>query len=280
MTNHKWDQVIEPKNKWYKINLIEIWEYRDLIRIFVWRDIVSINKQTILGPLWFFLGPLFTVVSFTFVFGNIAHISTDGIPAPLFYMAGTTLWNYFQNCFTGTSTTFISNAGIFGKVYFPRLVAPISLIISNLLKFLIQMLMFLIIWGYYFSKGMTMINYHALLFPLLVVLMAGIALGVGIIFSSLTTKYRDLNYFIGFGVTILMYVTPIIYPVSAIPNIYKPFLFLNPIAPIIETFRYGFTGAGTFSWLGIAYSFIFMILSLFIGIVLFNKTEKTFMDTV
>jgi lipopolysaccharide transport system permease protein len=226
------------------------------------------------------VGPLFTIFSFTFVFSEIAKISTDGLPGPLFYLAGTTLWNYFQNCFNGTAGTFVSNAGIFGKVYFPRLVVPISVVISNLFKFFLQMAMFMIFWIYYFLKGQVTMRTESILFPLLVLLMASIGLGMGIIFSSLTTKYRDLNYFIGFGVTLLMYITPIIYPLSAIPEVYKPYLFLNPIAPIIEAFRYGFTGAGTFSWGGLGFSAMFAGLVLFWGIILFNQTEKTFMDTV
>lgn len=275
-----WSQIIEPKSTLLKLNLKEVWEYRDLILIFVKRDLVSIYKQTIFGPLWFFLGPLFTVITYTFVFNTIAHISTDGIPAPLFYLAGTTLWNYFQACFGGTSSTFTSNAAIFGKVYFPRLVSPISLIISNLLKFSIQLLMFLIFWGYYFYNGEIAPNKHLLLLPLLIILMGGIAFGTGLITTALTTKYRDLAYFISFGITLLMYASPIIYPLSAIPELYKPLIIYNPIAPILETFRYGFTGSGTFSWNTLLYSSVFTVIISFIGIILFNKVEKTFMDTV
>jgi lipopolysaccharide transport system permease protein len=275
-----WTEVIQPKKSVFQLNLSEIWNYRDLIWIFVRRDIVSVYKQTVLGPLWFFLGPIFTVFTFVFVFNQIAKISTDNIPAPLFYLAGTTLWNYFQACITGTSSTFISNANIFGKVYFPRLVSPISMVISNLLKFGIQLLMFLCFWFYYLAQGTIHPNAYIALLPLLVLLMGGMALGVGIIISSLTTKYRDLSYFIGFGITLLMYATPVIYPVSAIPEMYKPFVIYNPIAPIIETFRYGFTGSGYFSWNGLIYSSVFTIVVLLIGTVLFNKIERTFMDTV
>lgn len=275
-----WTEVIQPKKSVFQLNLSEIWNYRDLIWIFVRRDIVSVYKQTVLGPLWFFLGPIFTVFTFVFVFNQIAKISTDNIPAPLFYLAGTTLWNYFQACITGTSSTFISNANIFGKVYFPRLVSPISMVISNLLKFGIQLLMFLCFWFYYLSQGTIHPNAYIALLPLLVLLMGGMALGVGIIISSLTTKYRDLSYFIGFGITLIMYATPVIYPVSAIPEMYKPFVIYNPIAPIIETFRYGFTGSGYFSWNGLIYSSVFTLVVLVIGTVLFNKIERTFMDTV
>jgi len=280
--NNNWSHIIEPKSKWYKINLREIWEYRDLVLIFVRRDIVSSYKQTILGPLWLFLGPVFTVVVYTFVFNGIAKIPTDGIPAPLFYLAGTTLWNYFQSCITGTSGTFVANAAIFGKVYFPRLISPISVVVSNLLKFGIQLLMFLCFLFYYMYQGNPNIhpNKYLLLFPLLILLMGGIALGSGIIISALTTKYRDLSYFISFGITLLMYATPVIYPVSAIPEEYRPVLALNPIAPIIEAFRFGFTGSGTFSFNGLMYCTLFMCIVLIIGTIIFNKTEKTFMDTV
>ena len=280
MQEEKWTKVIEPKGNWLDLKLKEVWDYRDLIIIFVRRDIVSIYKQTILGPLWFFLGPLFTVATFTLVFQNIANISTDGIPAPIFYLAGTTLWNYFSACFGGSSSVFLANAGIFGKVYFPRLVAPISQIIANLLKFFIQLLMFAVFWLYYFFRGEISINEYALLLPLLLIIMALMALGIGIIISSLTTKYRDLTYFIGFGLTLLMYATPIIYPASSIPESYQPYLKFNPLSPIIETFRFGFTGGGTFTWEGILFSTAFTIVVLFFGIVLFNKTERTFMDTV
>ena len=280
MNQNHWTEVIEPKKSVFQLNLSEIWNYRDLIWIFVRRDIVSVYKQTVLGPLWFFLGPIFTVFTFVFVFNQIAKISTDNIPAPLFYLAGTTLWNYFQACITGTSSTFISNANIFGKVYFPRLVSPISMVISNLLKFGIQLLMFLCFWFYYLAQGTIHPNAYIALLPLLVLLMGGMALGVGIIISSLTTKYRDLSYFIGFGITLIMYATPVIYPVSAIPEMYKPFVIYNPIAPIIETFRYGFTGSGYFSWNGLIYSSVFTLFVLLIGTVLFNKIERTFMDTV
>lgn len=278
----EWTQVIKPKSKWYNINLREIWDYRDLIMIFVRRDIVSTYKQTVLGPLWLFLGPLFTVAVYTLVFGKIAGMSTDGVDPVLFYLAGTTMWNYFQSCITATSNTFINNAGIFGKVYFPRLVSPISIVISNLMKFGIQMLLFLCVFFYQFLYGDLQIYPNKTLFflPFLIFMMGGIALGMGIIVSSLTTKYRDLSYFISFGVTLLMFTSPVIYPVSKIPLEYQPFLQFNPIAPLIEAFRYSFTGYGTFTFNGLLYSFIFMLAVLGFGIVLFGKTEKTFMDTV
>ncbi len=281
MNQTSWTEIISPKRSLFDVNLKEVWRYRDLIALFVRRDFVAQYKQTILGPLWLFLGPLFTVFSFTFVFSHIAQIPTDGIPGPLFYLAGTTLWSYFQSCFTGTANTFVSNAAIFGKVYFPRLVSPISVVISSLFKFFLQMAMFMVFWVYYANKGMASMNIYALLFPLLVLLMACIGLGLGIILSSLTTKYRDLNYFISFGVSLLMYITPVIYPMSEIPERYKAFLYLNPLAPVIETFRLGFTGGtGEVPLMGLLYSTVFASIALMVGILIFNRTEKTFMDTV
>jgi lipopolysaccharide transport system permease protein len=273
-------EIIKPQNAWFDLRLLELWKYRDLILIFARRDIIATYKQTILGPLWFFLAPVFTVVTFTLVFNNIAGISTDGIPAPIFYLAGTIMWNFFQQTFTGISTTFVSNAHIFGKVYFPRLSVPLSLILSSLVKFSIQLLLFLGFWLFYFSKGLIQANLTLMLLPVYVALMALIALGVGILISSLTTKYRDLTYFIGFGLSLLMYATPVIYPASAIPTTYQWFLFANPIAPLIEAFRYSTTGAGNFSIWGLGYSFLFGLVVLFLGLLIFNRTEKTFMDTV
>jgi lipopolysaccharide transport system permease protein len=273
-------EIIKPQNAWFDLRLLELWKYRDLILIFARRDIIATYKQTILGPLWFFLAPIFTVVTFTLVFNNIAGISTDGIPAPIFYLAGTIMWNFFQQTFTGISTTFVSNAHIFGKVYFPRLSVPLSLILSSLVKFSIQLLLFLGFWLFYFSKGLIQANLTLMLLPVYVALMALIALGVGILISSLTTKYRDLTYFIGFGLSLLMYATPVIYPASAIPTTYQWFLFANPIAPLIEAFRYSTTGAGNFSIWGLGYSFLFGLVVLFLGLLIFNRTEKTFMDTV
>ncbi len=285
--NDNWTEVIRPKVKWYDVRLKEVWNYRDLIFIFVKRDFSATYKQTILGPIWFFLGPLFTVFTYTFVYKNIANISTDGIPAPLFYLAGTTLWNYFTGCFNGTSYTFVGNAGIFGKVYFPRLVSPISIVISNLLKLSIQIGMFMVFWSYSYYQGLIHPNWYILLLPILIVILGGIALGGGIIVSALTTKYRDLTNFVGVGISLLMFASPIIYPVSEIPEAYKPFLAYNPISPIIEAFRYGFTGAGDIANItgagdatGLGYSFIFMCVILFFGVIIFNKSEKSFMDTV
>ena len=277
----EWDLVITPRKKWYDLQLRDLWRYRDLIALFVRRDFVSRFKQTILGPLWYIIQPLLTSIVFTVIFGQIAKLPTDGLPQILFYMSGTVMWHYFSNCLTGTSNTFTSNAGIFGKVYFPRLVTPISLVISNLISFTIQLLFFLSFLTYFIVRGSDVkLTMWALSLPLLVLLMAGLGLGFGIIVSSVTTKYRDLSYLVGFGVSLWMYATPVIYPVSTIPERWRWVADINPMTPIIETFRMGFLGAGNASWLGLAYSAGFMIVILFLGIVIFNRVEKTFIDTV
>lgn len=281
-SNPNWDLTIAPQSKWYELNLRELWEYRDLILIFAHRDLVAIYKQTVLGPLWFFLSPIFTVIAFTFVFGTVAGISTEGIPPPVFYLGGTTLWNYFSSCLISASGTFRANADIFGKVYFPRLTAPVAMVLSNLFKFAIQMAMFICFLAYYQWKGVAHFNLSAqlALVPLAVLLVAGLALGLGVIISSLTTKYRDLSHFIGFGVGLLMYATPVIYPLSAIPESYRWLVELNPVTPLIEVFRLGFTGHGTLSLAGLTYSAAFTAVSLILGAVVFHQTERTFMDTV
>jgi len=250
--------------------------------MFVRRDFVAGYKQTILGPLWFFIQPILTTIMFTFVFGNIAQISTDGQPKILFYLSGLTIWNYFSECFTKTSNIFIANAGIFGKVYFPRLISPLSIVVSGLMKFVVQFLMFLIFLFYYTINGEASINPNStiLLLPILILMMAGFALGFGMIVSSMTTKYRDLTMLITFGVTLLMYATPIIYPISSIPDRYKSIVMANPLAPIVETFRYAFLGSGQLDWNTLGYSFIVMSCLLTVGVIVFNKVEQTFMDTV
>lgn len=275
-----WSLIIKPKKSLFDLDLKGIWTYRDLLWLFVRRDIVATYKQTVLGPLWFFISPIFTVITFTFVFHSIAKISTDHIPAPLFYLTGTTLWNYFQNCLTGTSSVFISNASIFGKVYFPRIISPISLVISNLVKLGIQLIILSGFWLYYYFQGNINGSWHIVLSPIYIVVLALIALGSGIIISSLTTKYRDLSYFIAFGISLLMYATPVIYPSSSIPPEYQFIFNLNPIAPIIEAFRYSLTGSGSFSANGLLFSVIFAVIQLFVGVLLFNRVERNFMDTV
>lgn len=276
-----WSMIIRPKRNLFDVNLKDVWAYRDLIALFVRRDFVAKYKQTILGPLWFIIQPLLTTIMFTVVFGNIAGISTDGLPKMLFYMSGITAWNYFAESFKATSNTFITNAAIFGKVYFPRLSLPISTIISGLIQFAVQFL-FLIAFMIYF--GLTGANFspniYVLIIPFLIILMAGLGLGLGIIISSLTTKYRDLTNLVGFGVQLFMYATPVIYPVSSLPEKYQIYILANPITPIIETFRFSLLGSGEFNPLHLLYSFGFMVVTLTIGIVLFNKIEQSFMDTV
>ncbi len=280
-TDSDWDLIITPRKKWYDLQLRDVWHYRDLIGMFVRRDFVSRYKQTILGPLWFLIQPFLTSVVFVVVFGNIANLPTDGLPQMLFYMSGNVLWNYFSGCLTGTSTTFTSNAHLFGKVYFPRLVTPISIIISNLITFAIQFIFFLGFFVYFLLRGSNIgVTFWALTLPLLILLMAGLGLGFGIIISSLTTKYRDLQQLVGFGVSLLMYLTPVIYPISSIPEKLRWIAEVNPITPIIETFRAGFLGAGNATWLGLGYSAGFMLVVMFIGVVIFNRVEKTFIDTV
>jgi len=280
-TDDDWDLIITPRKKWWDLQLRDVWHYRDLIVLFVRRDFVSRFKQTILGPVWFLLQPLLTSLVFTVIFGNIAQLPTDGLPQMLFYMSGTILWNYFSTCLTSTSTTFTANAHLFGKVYFPRLVMPISIVISNLVTFFIQFVFFLAYLAFFALRGSAVrITSWAFALPLLLVLMAGLGLGFGIIISALTTKYRDLQYLVGFGVGLWMYATPVIYPVSSIPEKWQWVANVNPVTPIIETFRVGFLGAGDASWARLAYSFGFMLVVMFIGVVIFNRVEKTFIDTV
>jgi lipopolysaccharide transport system permease protein len=280
-SEENWDLIIQPHNKWYNLQLNAIWKYKDLLFLFVKRDFISVYKQTILGPVWLFLQPVLTTITFTIIFSNVAKISTDGIPSFLFYLAGITLWTYFADCLTKTSTTFTTNAGIFGKVYFPRLIMPLSVLISNLVKLGIQFLLFIVFWIYFlYTTNAVHPNVHLFLFPVLIIIMAGLGMGFGIIISALTTKYRDLAFLVGFGVQLLMYASPIVYPLSTVPQAYEYLLLLNPVTSIIEAFKYSFIGVGFFSWGYLCYSFIFMILLLTIGMIVFNKVEKSFMDTV
>lgn len=279
----EWTTVIEPKNKLLNVGLKELWQYRDLYRMFVKRDIVTWYKQTILGPLWFFIQPILTTLMFMIVFGGIAQISTDGLPQPLFYLAGICLWQYFSESLTQTSNTFISNTHVFGKVYFPRLVVPLATVTSNLVRLAIQMSLFLIVYLYYFifTDAAIQPNLYLLLTPVLILLLAGLALGFGILFSSMTTKYRDLTFLLSFCVQLWMYATPVIYPLSTIKNEKLHFLMsLNPITSIIETFKYATLGVGSYSPYALLYSAIFTVLILCTGILVFNRIQKTFMDTV
>lgn len=277
----EWTLEIKPVSGWFNFHIRDVWRYRDLLLMFVKRDFVAVYKQTILGPFWFFVQPILTTITFTIVFGKIAKIPTEGLPPMLFYMSGVVCWNYFSDCLTKTSSTFISNAHIFGKVYFPRLVSPLANIISLLMKFGIQMLLLTCFIFYFMANGADVHpNAYILLTPYLILLMAGLGLGFGIIVSSLTTKYRDLTFLVGFGVQLLMYATPVIYPVSVLPDNYKSIVKLNPMTSIIETFRYSFLGAGAFDVSNLFYTTVFVIFVLSIGIVIFNRVEKTFMDTV
>ena len=273
--------IISPLRGWLDINLKELWHYRDLIMLFVRRDFVAIYKQTILGPLWFLLQPLFSTVVFTVVFGKIAHIPTDGLPQPLFYMSGIVVWNYFANCLTKTSDTFVANASIFGKVYFPRMAVPVSVIITNLITFILQFSFFLLFLMFFYMKGVQIKpNLLILLTPFLILQMGTLGLGLGILISSMTTKYRDLTFIVGFGVQLWMYATPIVYPMSQIPERWQWLFACNPMAAIIETFRYAFLGAGSVKPLHMAISLGVTFVIFSIGLVLFSRIEKTFMDTV
>lgn len=277
----KWDLRIKPYSKWYNLRLSEIWKYKDLLLLFVRRDFISVYKQTILGPVWFFIQPIITALTFTVIFGNFAKIPTDGIPQLLFYMSGITLWNYFSDTLIKTSDTFSANAGIFGKVYFPRLIVPLSIVVSNLIKLGVQFLLFMTVWIYYMVSGDSIHpNAYMVLVPFLIILMGFMGLSFGILISSMTTKYRDLKFLIGFGVQLMMYASPIVYPLSIIPEKYKWYLVLNPVTSIIESFKYAFLGVGEFSWNYLVYSFVFTIVLFFLSLVVFHKVEKSFMDTV
>ena len=278
------EEIIIPKKNLFDINLKEIWQYKDLLFLFVRRDFVATYKQTVLGPLWFIIQPIFTTLMFTLIFGKLASIPTDGLPPILFYMCGITCWNYFSESLSKTSNTFTSNANIFGKVYFPRLIVPISIIISNMVKFIIQGIIFLLVFFYYYLIGANINpNITIAVLPLLLLLMAGLGLGFGILISSLTTKYRDFQFLVVFGVQLFMYATPVVYPLSLAKEklgSYSWIAFANPMSSIVEAMKYAFLGQGQFSWYHLLYSFIFMIILLATGVIIFNKVEQNFMDTV
>lgn len=288
MAQENWDFDLKPKDRLLSVDLGEIWRYRDLCSLFVKKNIIVQYKQTILGPLWYVIQPLLTVVMYMVVFGNIAGIPTDGIPQPLFYLGGICMWQYFADCLNATSNTFVTNANIFGKVYFPRLISPLSNVISNLLRFGIQLCLFLVVYAIYAFTGCTAApNWYALLFPVLVLMMAGLAFGFGVLISSMTTKYRDLQILFTFIVQLWMYATPIVYPLSQVKgrtvagiDLYT-LMSINPVTPVIETFKHGMLGAGEFiGWGWLAYSFAFMVVLLAVGVVVFNKVQRSFMDTV
>jgi len=278
---NNWTLTIRPVSGWFDIRLGELWRYRDLIMLFVRRDFVAIYKQTILGPLWYLIQPIMTTLIFTVIFGKVAKIPTDGLPPVMFYLSGVVAWRYFADSLEKTSTTFVSNAHIFGKVYFPRLTVPLSVVISNLIAFAIQLLLFAGFWIYFYAKGTAIHLQFAVLFlPLLILQMAFLGLGCGIIISSLTTKYRDLTQLVGFGVQLWMYATPVVYPSSIIPEKYQWLMALNPMASIIETFRYAFLGVGTVNISNVVTSVVMTLVILLAGVVLFSRIEKSFMDTV
>ena len=286
----QWTTVIKPRNRLFEVNLKEIWEYRDLISLFIKRNIITQYKQTILGPVWFVVQPALTVIMYMIVFGGIAGIPTDGVPRPLFYLAGTCMWQYFADCMNKTSNTFVNNAGIFGKVYFPRLAVPIADVLSGLLRFGIQFGFFAIVYAAYAVFDPTCtghFTWYALLFPVLVFMLAGLSLGFGMIISAMTTKYRDLQVLFSFIIQLWMYATPIVYPLSKTNGMFwngipvHKLMCLNPVTPIIETFKYGFLGCGAFvGWRWLIYSFAFMAVMIGLGVVIFNRVQKNFMDTV
>ncbi|GEC73659.1 lipopolysaccharide transport system permease protein [Flavobacterium flevense] len=282
--NENWLFEITPKNKFFSLNLKEVWQYRDLLFLFVKRDVVTVYKQTVLGPLWYLIQPLFTSITFTIIFNTVAGIETGTVPPFLFNLAGITVWNYFTACLNGTSNTFASNAGIFGKVYFPRLIVPLSVVVSNLLKFGIQFFIFVVFYLYFYYNGAAVhINSLVLFFPFLIVMMGVLGLALGMIISSLVTKYRDFSYLIGFGVQLLMYLSAVVYPMALIQQKMPEYAWLveyNPLAYIIETTRYLLLDVGKISIKGLLYTFILIILLFFTGLLIFNRTERNFIDTV
>jgi len=278
----EWTMIIRPQEKLWKVNLKEIWNYRDLIELFVKRNIVVQYKQTILGPLWYLIQPVLTVIMNMVVFGGIAHMSTDGLPQALFYLAGNVCWFYFSDCLNQTSNTFVANQGMFGKVYFPRMVVPISTVMSNLLRFGVQLLLFIAFYLYFLVYGSDIhLTWAVLIVPVLVIMLAGLGLGFGILISSMTTKYRDFTILFTFIVSLWMYATPIVYPISMVTNeTLRNIIMLNPMTSIIEAFKYATLGQGYFSWGALGYSFAFMCILLALGTVIFNKVQRSFMDTV
>jgi lipopolysaccharide transport system permease protein len=284
VAEEEWDIEITPRNNLLDLKLKDVWQYRDLLVLLVRRDFVAFYKQTILGPIWFFVQPIITILTYTLVFGNLAKIPHDGIPLPLFYLAGTILWNYFADCLTKTSTVFKDNAAMLGKVYFPRLIMPLSIVLSNLIRFAVQFVLFLVLLAIFWIKGTVIIpNSIILLFPVLIVIIAALGLGLGMMISAVTTKYRDLTFIVTFGVPLLMYATTVIYPLSVAIQKYPAYAWIikyNPITPVIETFRYGFLGKGSFSWELFAYSIGITTIILILGTIIFNRVEKNFVDTV
>ncbi|WP_158824947.1 ABC transporter permease [Mucilaginibacter lacusdianchii] len=281
-TTQDWDIELKPQDSVFNLHLKDVWNYRDLLWLLVRRDFVSFYKQTIFGPLWIFIQPIFTTIIFTVIFGRLAGISTSGAPGPLFYMSGTLAWNYFADCLNKTSTVFRDNASIFGKVYFPRLIMPLSIVFSNLVRFSVQLVLFLLFLTYYLFQPNVNVhpNLFVLLLPVVIILMAFLGLGLGLIITAMTTKYRDLVFLITFGVQLLMYATPVIYPLSAAPVKYRNLISLNPLSGLVETVRYGFLGTGQFYAGAFAYSVVASLVIFMLGLVVFNRVEKNFVDTV
>jgi len=281
--NNEWDLVITSQRGWFELHLSDIWRYRDLLLLFVKRDFTTFYKQTILGPVWFFLQPLLSTIVFTIIFNRIAKIPTDELPPILFYMSGIIAWNYFSGCLIATSGTFTSNAGLFGKVYFPRIIIPLSKVVSGLAKFSVQLIMFAGFYFYYITIGNEQINpsfYTLLLIPIMMIQMALLGQGLGMIISSLTTKYRDLSYLISFGSQLLMYISPIVYPLSVVPEKYRYIIIANPMTPVIEGFRQAFVGKGHLDMNMLLYSILLTLIIFFTGLLVFNKVEKNFIDTI
>lgn len=280
----KWDYIITNRSKLFSIDFKELWRYRDLVLMYVKRDFITFYKQTILGPIWYFIQPVFTTIMFMFVFGGIAGISTDGVPQAVFYMGGLVCWNYFVDCFNRSKGTFSANKAIFGKVYFPRLVVPLAGVISNLIKFGIQFALFLVVYFYFIYQGVHFgFNATVLLVPILIVMLAALGLGSGMLISSLTIKYRDLNFLVSFGISLLMYATPVIYPLSVMNGKYAKYMWVllaNPLTSILEAFKYAFTGVGMFSWAYLLYSLIFTIVIFVWGLLVFNRVQRNFMDVI
>lgn len=281
MSDQQWDMILKPKSGWLDIDLKELWQYRDLIGLFVKRDFVTLYKQTILGPLWYIIQPLFTTIVFTIVFGKVAKIPTDNIPPFLFYMTGNVAWGYFATCLTRTSDTFNANANIFGKVYFPRLTVPLSTVISSFVQFGVQFSLFLGFYFYFIVKGAPIIpNWLILYLPLLLLQMGFFGFGVGVLVSSMTTKYKDLRFAMGFIIQLWMYATPVVYPLSLVPDWLRPWYVINPMVSVIESFRFAFLGSGTINWCYVGNSWMVTLIVVIAGIILFSRIEKTFMDTV
>ena len=277
-----WDLTITSHRGWFEFHLGELWQYRDLLWIYFHRNIITEYKQTILGPIWIFIPPVITTLLFTVVFGKIAQLSTDGLPGPLFYMSGIVIWNYFSSCFSGTSNSLSGNAGLFGKVYFPRIIIPVATLLSGLVRFFIQFILFLCILIYYTINGNVEFfpnMYLVILFPLLIIIMGVQGLGYGLLFSAITTKYRDLRYLIGYCMRLLMYASPIIFPLSIVPDNYRIFILLNPITSVIEIFRYISLGNGQIDLFGLLYSITFTFIIFIAGLLIFNRVEKNFIDT-